>query len=67
MDRSKCLFCPNGVDRNTNECSCPSGSAVIERDSSGQFLPMKGCDQCSSTTFPGPPLPVYSCRGKLLF
>jgi hypothetical protein len=48
------------------DCVCPSGSEIIETDSAGQYLTTKKCNICPTNTFPGPPLPVYSCKGIYL-
>jgi hypothetical protein len=51
------------VDPITGECSCPVGSAIIEKNSAGQYLPIKQCIQCPDGTYPGPSGPVFQCRG----
>ncbi len=62
LDRSRCIACPQGVDSTTGECACPKGSAVIERDSFGQYLPAKQCLTCPDGAYPGPTGPVYACQ-----
>jgi hypothetical protein len=62
IDRSRCISCPQGVDKQTGECLCPSNSAVIEKDVAGQYLTTKQCLSCPTGAYPGPSAPVYYCQ-----
>lgn len=56
------MNCPAGVDKTTLECICPSDYAIIEKDTSGQYLKTKECLLCPDGTYPGPDGPVYECK-----
>ena len=66
INRSTCITCPNGIDTNgtvtgvAGECLCPTGSAIIEKDTLGQYLTTKQCIQCLNNTYPG--IPAYNCQ-----
>lgn len=69
LDRSRCILCPKTsisnstigiVNPNTFECDCPDGSAIIEKDASGNYLNQKVCQICPNGTAIGAS-PIYQC------
>eukprot|EP01112_Ceratiomyxa_fruticulosa_P015929 TRINITY_DN476_c0_g2_i2.p1 TRINITY_DN476_c0_g2~~TRINITY_DN476_c0_g2_i2.p1 ORF type:complete len:1026 (+),score=149.84 TRINITY_DN476_c0_g2_i2:116-3193(+) len=62
-DHSRCMLCDLSANSSlstlTQDCVCPTGSIIVEKDQSGNYLPNKVCMQCppSSTVS----LDGYSC------